>query len=309
MSSPIEPGPSRAGETSGADSGSAAVPEGAGPKEGALGNSVTRSGPPPVAAPPARGAAQGDAPPWQRGPADRARAKQQPPEAPPAAEGPPGAPSGLDARLNRFIAGAPATADAREADSAGPGERADRGARSEESSADYGSELPNLSDAPPRPQQKNRPVERPVVEKPAKAPEQAQTSGGAVQVAVRPAKGPVRASMQIRHVDPWSALKVSLVLSVAMFFVWMIAVAFLYLVLGGMGVWSKLNSNVGDLLTSASGSTGGELVSSGTIFGGAALIGLVNIVLMTAAATVGVFIYNLTTDLVGGVEVTLADRD
>jgi hypothetical protein len=51
------------------------------------------------------------------------------------------------------------------------------------------------------------------------------------------------------------------------------------------------------------------LVSSGTIFGGAALIGLVNIVLLTAMATCAAFIYNLTTDLVGGVEVTLADRD
>jgi hypothetical protein len=127
------------------------------------------------------------------------------------------------------------------------------------------------------------------------------------QVASRP-QGPVRASMQIRRLDPWSVLKVSLVLSVALFFVWMIAVAFLYLVLGGMGVWSKLNSNVGDLLTSASGS-GGELVSSSTIFGGAALIGLVNIVLLTAMATCGAFIYNLTTDIVGGIEVTLADRD
>ena len=114
--------------------------------------------------------------------------------------------------------------------------------------------------------------------------------------------------MQIRRFDPWSVLKVSLVLSVASFFVWMIAVAFLYLVLGGMGVWSKLNSNVGDLLTSSGGS-GGELVSSGAIFGGAALIGLVNIVLLTAMATCGAFIYNLTTDLVGGIEVTLADRD
>jgi hypothetical protein len=113
--------------------------------------------------------------------------------------------------------------------------------------------------------------------------------------------------MQIRRIDPWSTLKVSLVLSVALFFVWMIAVAFLYLVLGGMGVWSKLNSNVGDLLNNTSGSA--DLVSSGTIFGGAALIGLVNIVLLTAAATIGAFIYNLTTDLIGGVEVTLADRD
>jgi hypothetical protein len=92
-----------------------------------------------------------------------------------------------------------------------------------------------------------------------------------------------------------------------LFFVWMIAVAFLYLVLGGMGVWSKLNSNVGDLLNNSSGSA--ELVSSGTIFGSAVLIGLVNIVLLTAAATIGAFIYNLTTDLIGGVEVTLADRD
>ncbi|CPW20371.1 putative integral membrane protein [Mycobacteroides abscessus] len=50
-------------------------------------------------------------------------------------------------------------------------------------------------------------------------------------------------------------------------------------------------------------------LSSGTIFGTALLIGLVNIVLMTAAATIGAFIYNLTTDLVGGIEITLADRD
>lgn len=51
--------------------------------------------------------------------------------------------------------------------------------------------------------------------------------------------GPVRASMQIRHIDPWSALKVSALLNVALFFVWMIAVAFLYLVLGAMGVWAS----------------------------------------------------------------------
>jgi hypothetical protein len=95
---------------------------------------------------------------------------------------------------------------------------------------------------------------------------------------------------------------------VALFFVWMIAVAFLYLVLGGMGVWSKLNSNVGDLLNNTT-TGGGELVSGSTIFGGAMLIGLVNIVLLTAMATVGALIYNLTTDLIGGIEVTLADRD
>jgi Transmembrane domain of unknown function (DUF3566) len=158
------------------------------------------------------------------------------------------------------------------------------------------SELPDLSERVPRSTRT-----KPAVGEPA-----APSKGAArVQVGTR-TSGPVRASMQIRRVDPWSVLKVSLVLSVALFFVWMIAVAFLYLVLGGMGVWAKLNSNVGDLLNNTAST---ELVSSGTIFGGAALVGLVNIVLLSAMATVGAFVYNLTTDLVGGIEVTLADRD
>jgi len=172
--------------------------------------------------------------------------------------------------------------------------------RSEHRTEAYASELPDLSGPVPRSPQRKTGTDAP----------RASAPTTRIQVANRPQpSGPVRASMQIRRVDPWTVLKVSLVLSVVLFFVWMIAVAFLYLVLGGMGVWSKLNSNVGDLLTSASGSSGGELVSSGTIFGGAALIGLVNIVVLSAMATVGAFIYNLTTDLVGGIEVTLADRD
>ncbi|HKV21708.1 MAG TPA: DUF3566 domain-containing protein [Mycobacterium sp.] len=238
-----------------------------------------------------------DVPPWQRGPAARS-AQKQPPRTPNRPEPPRGGPaSGPDARLNRFISGgASGQATSDTAEVAPP--RTDPAV-----SEAYASELPDLSGTPrPQPQQRKVTPERP---EPPVRPAQA----GRVQVAARPHTGPVRASMQIRRIDPWSALKVLLVLSVALFFVWMIAVAFLYLVLGGMGVWSKLNSNVGDLLTSASGQAGGELVSSGTIFGGAALIGLVNIVLLTAMATVGVFIYNLTTDLVGGIEVTLADRD
>jgi hypothetical protein len=193
----------------------------------------------------------------------------------------------VDARLNRFISGAATSSHDQDA------------APRQERSEAYASELPDLSGPSPRPPQPRKTT----------AEEPAARSAGTsrVQVGTRHT-GPVRASMQIRRIDPWSTLKVSLVLSVALFFVWMIAVAFLYLVLGGMGVWSKLNSNVGDLLTSGGGS-GGELVSSGTIFGGATLIGLVNIVLLTAMATCGAFIYNLTTDLVGGVEVTLADRD
>ena len=162
----------------------------------------------------------------------------------------------------------------------------------------YPSELPDLSGPVPRP---------PVQRRPPAPPMRPAGPTSRIMVAGQP-RGPVRASMQIRRIDPWSTLKISGLLSIALFFVWMIAVAFLYLVLGAMGVWSKLNSNVGDLLTSGSGG-GGDIVSAGSIFGGAFLIGLVNIVLLTAMATVGAYIYNLSTDIVGGVEVTLADLD
>jgi Transmembrane domain of unknown function (DUF3566) len=244
-----------------------------------------------------------DAPPWQRSRAARARQPQRrPPDPPgPPAVGPENRENRevrdsretrpVDNRTTRFPSASAASPTTIEPD--GPAREA------------YPSELPDLSGPLPRPGPRKPPLDR------LERPEYAGVGSSArstsrMQVAAR-SRGPVRASMQIRRVDPWSVLKVSLVLSVALFFVWMIAVAFLYLVLGGMGVWSKLNSNVGDLLTNTN--NGGQLVSSGAIFGGAALIGLVNIVLLTAMATVGAFIYNLTTDLVGGVEVTLADRD
>ncbi|MBB4853954.1 hypothetical protein HNP40_001334 [Mycobacteroides chelonae] len=246
-----------------------------------------------------------------------------PPTAPTSAPRPISRPSaGLDARLSRFISGtaAPAgfnTPAARpepepEPEVAEPHdevpERPERPERPEparsgtpwgESSAPEpvrapksalkNEDLPDLSGPVPRP------------------PRRSDAAQGGSAVTVGPSRrGPLRAAMQIRRVDPWATLKVSLVLSVVFFFIWMIAVAMLYLVLGAMGVWSKLNENVGELITN---SGGGELVSSGTIFGTALLIGLVNIVLMTAAATIGAFIYNLTTDLVGGIEVTLADLD
>jgi Transmembrane domain of unknown function (DUF3566) len=299
VSSPNEPGYPRAGDGAGGANGSA--PGSSGPAH--------------------EGGSLADVPPWQRGPAGRSRGQSlRKPSEPHArtdsqrSETSTAHSQGVDSRLNRFMSGS--AAPAQESDSparAERPERTERVERPERSEAGrpeaarpeaYASELPDLSGPLPRPPQQRQAGTERTTSEPASRPTAAT---GRVQAATRH-KGPVRASMQIRRVDPWSTLKVSLVLSVALFFVWMIAVAFLYLVLGGMGVWSKLNSNVGDLLTSASGS-GGELVSSGTIFGGAALVGLVNIVLLTAMATAAAFIYNLTTDLVGGIEVTLADRD
>ena len=122
-------------------------------------------------------------------------------------------------------------------------------------------------------------------------------------------RGPRRARLQLRHIDIWSAFKISLVLSIALFFIWMVAVGILYGVLSALGVFDTLNDLFGQL-GSASGSGGGkDVITPGIVFGGAAVIGAINVILMTALCTVGTFIYNLCSDLVGGLELTLSERD
>lgn len=124
----------------------------------------------------------------------------------------------------------------------------------------------------------------------------------------RPSRGPRRASLQVKRVDPWSVLKLALVLSVALFFVWMIAVAVLYGVLDGMGVWDQLNGTFTEL--TQSGNTANEaLISAGKVFSVASVIGGINIVLFTALATVAAFIYNVAADFAGGIELTLSERE
>ncbi|WP_140032326.1 DUF3566 domain-containing protein [Mycobacterium tuberculosis] len=296
-----------------------ALSKGDGPNADGL---VDRGGAHRAATGPGRIPDAGDPPPWQRAATRQSQAghRQPPPVSHPEGR-PTNPPAAADARLNRFISGAsaPVTGPAAAVRTPQPDPDASLGCGDGSPAEAYASELPDLSGPTPRAPQRN-PAPARLAEGGAgsRGDSAAGSSGGRsitaesrdarVQLSARRSRGPVRASMQIRRIDPWSTLKVSLLLSVALFFVWMITVAFLYLVLGGMGVWAKLNSNVGDLLNNASGSSA-ELVSSGTIFGGAFLIGLVNIVLMTALATIGAFVYNLITDLIGGIEVTLADRD
>ncbi|KAY59339.1 membrane protein [Mycobacterium tuberculosis M1638] len=296
-----------------------ALSKGDGPNADGL---VDRGGAHRAATGPGRIPDAGDPPPWQRAATWQSQAghRQPPPVSHPEGR-PTNPPAAADARLNRFISGAsaPVTGPAAAVRTPQPDPDASLGCGDGSPAEAYASELPDLSGPTPRAPQRNPAPARPAEGGAGSRGDSAAGSSGGrsitaesrdarVQLSARRSRGPVRASMQIRRIDPWSTLKVSLLLSVALFFVWMITVAFLYLVLGGMGVWAKLNSNVGDLLNNASGSSA-ELVSSGTIFGGAFLIGLVNIVLMTALATIGAFVYNLITDLIGGIEVTLADRD
>ena len=127
------------------------------------------------------------------------------------------------------------------------------------------------------------------------------------------ARGPRRARLNLKRIDPWSVMKFSFAVSVVLFIVVVVATSVLYLALDAMGVWGEVNTSLKELVTAtgneSTGSSGGFQITAWGVIGTSMLIGAVNVVLFTALTTLGAFIYNVCADLVGGVELTLAERD
>jgi transmembrane protein DUF3566 len=118
-----------------------------------------------------------------------------------------------------------------------------------------------------------------------------------------------RARLTVKRIDPWSTLKFSFVYGLAGMIVLLVAVVVLYGVVEAMGVINSLRSFLDTVSTNPNG--GGLVVwlSFNRVLLVAAILGLINVVLFTAFATLTAFIYNVCTDIVGGVEVTLSERN
>jgi hypothetical protein len=132
-------------------------------------------------------------------------------------------------------------------------------------------------------------------------------------VASAAGRGPRRARLNLKRIDPWSVMKFSFAVSVVLFIVVVVATSVLYLALDAMGVWESVNSSLKELVSASGGNdastSGGFRITAWGVIGTSMLVGAVNVVLFTALATLGAFIYNVCADLVGGVELTLAERD
>ncbi|WP_218617990.1 DUF3566 domain-containing protein [Cryptosporangium aurantiacum] len=129
-------------------------------------------------------------------------------------------------------------------------------------------------------------------------------------VSAAASRGPRRARLQLKKVDPWSVMKFSFAVSLVLFIASVVATSILYMVLGALGVWDSLNDTISTVTAGQDGSQGVDLaITAKMVIGGSALLGAVNMVLFTALATLGAFIYNVCADLVGGVELTLAERN
>ncbi|MFD7628610.1 DUF3566 domain-containing protein [Streptomyces sp. NPDC059851] len=120
-----------------------------------------------------------------------------------------------------------------------------------------------------------------------------------------------KARLRVAKADPWSVMKVSFLLSIALGVCTIVAAAVLWMVMDAMGVFSTVGSTISEA-TGSSESNGFDLqafLSLPRVLVFTSVIAVIDVVLATALATLGAFIYNLSAGFVGGVELTLAEDE
>ena len=136
-------------------------------------------------------------------------------------------------------------------------------------------------------------------------------SGGAPVRTVR------RARVAVTRVDPWSVMKISFALFVALAIVLLVAVGILWWVLDSSGVFDQVSQSILKVTGTDNGS--GNLAAGsfqlknyigfGRVMGITTILVVINTILLTALSTLAAFLFNLSTGLVGGVDVTLTETD
>jgi hypothetical protein len=128
----------------------------------------------------------------------------------------------------------------------------------------------------------------------------------------RPARGPRRARLRLTRIDPWSVMKTAFLLSVAFGVVTFVAVFMVWSVLGAAGVWDSINATVASVVegeNNASTFDVTDYVGMSRVLGFTLLVSVIDVILLTAIATLGAFLYNMAAALLGGIELTLAEDE
>jgi len=120
-----------------------------------------------------------------------------------------------------------------------------------------------------------------------------------------------QAHLTIARVEPWSVMKFSFVVSLVAFVILFVAVSVIYGTLSALGVFTSLQHVVQSVTSStdSNGVNAAKWFTESRILSYTALLGALNIVLITAMSTIGAVVYNLTSRLIGGVEVTLRETE
>ena len=108
----------------------------------------------------------------------------------------------------------------------------------------------------------------------------------------------------VRHVDPWSVLRLSLLFYFCLFVVVMVAGTLLYNLAGAAGTISSIESFIKDI-----GAFKTFSFKGGTIFRASLLAGLILVIAGTAFNVLITVLFNLISDLVGGVRITVIEEE
>jgi hypothetical protein len=125
-----------------------------------------------------------------------------------------------------------------------------------------------------------------------------------------PTRAPRRARLRLSRIDPWSVMKVSFLLSIAFGIVTVVSVFMVWSVLGAAGVWASINNTVSDTVSSGNNVSTFNIedyLGMSRVLGFTMLVSVIDVILITAIATLGAFLYNMASSLLGGIEVTLAE--
>jgi hypothetical protein len=129
--------------------------------------------------------------------------------------------------------------------------------------------------------------------------------------AVAGRRPPRRARLRLTRIDPWSVMKTSFLLAVAFGVVTVVSVFIVWSVLSAAGVWDSINDTVQDVVggDEAANWDVEKYVGMSRVMGFTMLVSVVDVILITAIATLGAFLYNMSAALLGGVELTLAEDE
>ncbi|MCY7399465.1 MAG: DUF3566 domain-containing protein [Nocardioides sp.] len=118
-----------------------------------------------------------------------------------------------------------------------------------------------------------------------------------------------RARLRLTRLDPWSVMKTAFLLSIAFAVVSIVSVFMVWSVLSAAGVWESINSTVQDIVggQETAGFDVEDYLGTSRVLGFTMLVSVVNVFLLTAVATLAAFLYNMAAQLLGGIEVTLAE--
>jgi hypothetical protein len=108
----------------------------------------------------------------------------------------------------------------------------------------------------------------------------------------------------IRRIDPWTVLRFSVLFYASMLVVFLVAGTLLWLAASGVGVIDNVEKFVRELFALESFRISGFKLFTSSVVGG-----LVLVLLGTGINVLMAVVYNLSSDIVGGVEVSVLEEE